>query len=212
MSGLEAIGAIASVSQLGQYSIKLILRLHDLARNIDRAAKRFQSYKVHVDQVRQVVVMIKNSTDIQDDILLPHVEALLSITTDIDHTIAHNFAVNEPKKWKKYLKGLQIAKAEEAILRGFDDLERNKSSLTLCILEKYWGLIFRIDATLGSGFPGLREQVDNIEKSLRACPVMTDDGQTIITLPASRTAKAPHTDRGSREDDARSSESGKVCA
>lgn len=172
MSGLEVVGAIASVTQLGQYSVRLIVCLRDLSQNIQRSAKRFQEHQKQIDELRQIAEFVRDSQGIQSVDLIPPVEALLQTTETLLTTLTKRF-VDDPsnlsKKWKNRAKGIQFPKAEAAVLKGFEDLERHKSTLTLALLGSLGGLIQRVDSRLERGIPELQDQVGNIERSLRAC-------------------------------------------
>lgn len=182
MSGLEVVGAIASITQLGQYSARLIVCLRDLSKNLDRSAERFREHRNQVEELRKIVESLNNTEGIQSEALFYPVESLLKTADSIGTTLRKHF-VSDPsnpfKKWKNRAKAIQLSKAEATVLKGFDDLERQKSTLILAILGNFGGLIQRIDARLESGIPELLEQFERIESNLRSCSSITQESRKL---------------------------------
>lgn len=186
MSGLEAIGAIASVSQLVQYTTTLVLKLHELYRNVENAGEQYRRYKDEIHQLLQIAGLVKSVDELlQSEIVASHIHALVKATESIEEALRQGYVGDITKRWKKCLKAWQWNKAEEAIAKGFADLERNKSCLTLCILGTYGSLISRIDRNLEDGIPQLQGQVGNIEYTLRSCTGLVEEGGKIRSNPSS---------------------------
>ncbi|KAF4544514.1 uncharacterized protein LTHEOB_6084 [Lasiodiplodia theobromae] len=172
MSGLEAIGAIASVSQLVQYTATLISKLHALYRNVEQSGKRCKLYREQIDELLKIAGLVDSLKEVlRSEVVTTHVQALLRTIENIDKELRQGCAGDISRRWKRCLEAVRWGKAEEAILRGFEDLERDKSCLALSILATYGTLISRIDRNVGDGLPQLQEQVEKIERTLSNCSI-----------------------------------------
>lgn len=180
MSGLEAIGAIASISQLAQYTAILIFNLQSLYRNVKHSGERCDLYREQIDQLLQVANLINSLAEVlKSEAITSHVLALVRITDTIEKALKHASVGEEAKKWRKCLKAWKWIKEEDTILQGFSDLERNKSCLVLCILAAYGGLISRIDRNIEDGIPQIKSQVGSIERTLSSCSTILKEGDRI---------------------------------
>lgn len=176
MSGFEAIGIIASVSQLVQYSTKLIRILHDICQNAAQSAKRYQRRQLQIQQVIQIAELIQATDGLQSALILSHLKSLTETTKTIKEAIEKALFFTGPeKKLKKCLKILDGSKADSAILRGFDELERDKSCLTLCLLGSFGSLIVSIQANVEQ-VPG---KLESMQKSLQDCPNVAEESKKI---------------------------------
>ncbi|OJD31477.1 uncharacterized protein BKCO1_4700050 [Diplodia corticola] len=177
MSGLEVVGAVASIVQLAQITGKLVICLRDLSDNVRRSSERFQNYKQRADELQQIVTLMKENDQLQSDALRAPIDALVRTVEAILRVLAKKFVTdpsNPSTKWRNRLKGARIPQAEALISAKFDDLERHKSTLALAILENLGGSIHRIDARLATGIPDIQSQVQRIESTLLACSTLGD--------------------------------------
>lgn len=180
MSGLEAIGAIASISQLAQYTATLILNLRALYHNIKQSGERCELYQKQIEQLIQVAdLIISLEKVLQSDAIATHVRALLRTTETIEEALRQGSAGGDSRILKKCLRAWKWSKAEENILKGFADLERDQNCLTLCILATYGRLISRIDKNIENGLPQIQDQVGKIERSLSNCSTIVKEGDRI---------------------------------
>ncbi|OJD31512.1 uncharacterized protein BKCO1_4700049 [Diplodia corticola] len=180
MSGLEVIGAIASASQLLQYTVTLVNNLQTLYRNVEHAGERCSLYREQIDQLLQITDLLKSLEEVLCfDTVAPHVRALVKTTESIDEALRQGGAGDISRRWRRLLKARQWGKAEDMILKAFADLEREKSCLTLSILANYGGLMGRIDRNIGDGLPQLQEQVGRIERTLSSCSAIVQEGERI---------------------------------
>lgn len=173
---MEVIGLVASVTQLVQYSAKLISILQYICQNAAQSAKRFQRHELQVQQVIQIAELIKATDALQSALILSHLNSLTETTKFIKEAIekALYFAGPE-KKWKKCLKFLDVPKANSEILQGFDDLERDKSCLTLCLLGSFGSLIVSIQSNVEQ----VPEQLESMQKSLQDCSKVAEESKKI---------------------------------
>lgn len=183
---MEVVGAIASISQLAQYTAELIICLRDISKNVRRSSDQFQNYQQRANEVQQIVSLIKGNQALQAQFLEEPIAALLATIQTILKDLKKKFVddpSNQSRKWKNWAKAARIVQAESEISERFDELERHKSTLALAILESLGGYVHRIDARL----PEMHEHILNIERTLEACASIPDDGRrktNLFTRPA----------------------------
>ncbi|KAF9634140.1 hypothetical protein BFW01_g5035 [Lasiodiplodia theobromae] len=176
MAGIETIGIVASVSQLVQYSAKLIRILQDICQNAAQSKKRYRRHEQQVQQVIQIAELIRTTDGLQSALILSHLESLTETTKSIEEAIEKALSIAGPeKKLKKCLKILNVSKADSAIHRGFDELERDKSCLTLCLLGSFGSLIVSGRSSVKQ-VPG---QLESMQKSLQDCPKVAEESKKI---------------------------------
>lgn len=178
---MEVVGAIASISQLAQYTAKLIICLRDISKNVHRSSDQFRNYQQRANELQQIVSVIKGNQALQAQLLDEPIAALLATIQGILKDLKKKFVddpSNQSKKWKNWGKAVRLVQAESAISEKFDELERHKSTLALAILENLGGYMHRIDARL----PEIHEQILNIERTLVACANLPEDDRRQATL------------------------------
>lgn len=179
MSGLEAIGIVASISQLVQYSAKLIAILQDISQNAAHSSKRYRRHKIQVQQVVQIAKLIRETEGLHSDLIVSHLLSLAETTKSIEEAFERtNFFAGSANKLQKCKKVLDIPKADSAIFRGFEDLERDKSCLTLCLLGNFGSLIVGIQSNVEK-IPRLQGQLENIQKNLQDCTEIAEESRRI---------------------------------
>lgn len=179
MSGLEAIGIVASISQLVQYSVKLIAILQDISQNAAHSGKRYRRHKLQVQQVIQIAEIIRATEGLQSDLIKSHLLSLAETTKSIEEAIDRTlFFAGPATKFQKCLRVLDVPKADSAVFRGFDDLERDKSCLTLCLLGSFGSLIVGIQSNV-EHIPHLQGQLGDIQKSLQDCTKIAAESRRI---------------------------------
>ncbi|KAL1648743.1 hypothetical protein SLS58_001921 [Diplodia intermedia] len=179
MSGLEVLGIIASISQLVQYSVRLIGILQDICQNAAHSAKRYRRHELQVKQVLQIAELIRATEKLQSELIISHLDSLAETTKSIEGAIEKTLYFAGPaSKFKKCLRSLEVSKADSAISRGFDDLERDKSCLTLCLLGNFGSLIVNIESSVEK-ITDSHGRLEMIHKSLQECPKIAEESKKI---------------------------------
>lgn len=163
MAGIEVIGAIASASQLIQYSTKLIRTLNDLYCNIDKSGNRYQQYKDQIEQLYHVASSLQNTKRPLPRIVITHIETLFCTARTIDKALKKTLGFGPSNKWKKCVVAVKVLAMEETITRGFHDLERDKTCLILCIVGVQVQLLDEINTKLDGG----NTRVESMERMLQ---------------------------------------------
>ena len=135
MSGVEAVGLIASISQLVVYGIKIATCLSEICQRVRDSSRRIAQ---HSGQVRQLVIIvqyIENYVDhrsLQTAHFRAQIDATLEQARSLSATLEQLRNDYSRGTIRKYWKTIQGGKEKE-ILANFDRLEKEKSSLLLCI-------------------------------------------------------------------------------
>lgn len=192
---MEVVGGIASISQLAQYTAKLIICLKDLSKNVHRSSELFRNYQQRANELQQIVNLIKDDDAFQAQPLNEPIQALLQTIQSLLKALKKKFVddpSNQSKKWKNWAKAARILEAESAIAEKFDELERQKSTLALAIMQNFGGYIHRIDTAL----PEISEQIRNVERILAARASIPDNGGMPANLFARPTVAHVQSDHG----------------
>ena len=132
MSGLAALGVVASASQLAAYGIKIATSVSQIYKDIQDAPRQIREQSKQIRELIELTTLIEQHKVFQSPIILPHLEATLLEARAL-YGILRGVAANYAEKsiWR-YWKLLNC-NHENQILAGFNKLEREKSALTLCI-------------------------------------------------------------------------------
>lgn len=138
MAGIEVIGVLAGVGQLIQLSGAVISGLHDLYKRAHGASERYSQQTNQIEQLIHTANLIADTEALNTPLVARHLQTLLDTVRSLHQTLAH--ALNDASR-KRYWKVIWSTHREEKISRGFLQLEENKSSLVLCILGTYGGIM-----------------------------------------------------------------------
>jgi hypothetical protein len=129
MAGVEILGALAAASQLTEQGLKIA----DLYAKIRDAPESIRKQSVQVEQLIEIAKLVKHNPPLQTALVesilrncVSEAEKLLEILGKIS-TAAGDGRV------KKLWKTLDGVTKEKRILALFANLEREKSSLAVCI-------------------------------------------------------------------------------
>ncbi|KAF2809103.1 uncharacterized protein BDZ99DRAFT_45505 [Mytilinidion resinicola] len=178
MAGIEVLGVIASVGQIIHYGGVIVIGLHDLYQQAQRAPERYAQLANQVEQLVQTARLIAETEALKTDLIARHLETLLDTVKNLHRTLSQALKDTSKKPGKRCWRAIWSAHREDKISKGFSQLEENKSSLALCILGTYGGFMMpAIQKTGGSASylegevhrsraksPRVRAQRHNLEK------------------------------------------------
>jgi len=125
---LTALGAIAATAQLAEQVIKVSGLIYELYTNIQQAAKIIGSRVLAVNRLIGISRLIMTNAALQT-------EAIALVLSTCLSTAAKLKSVLEKMKGNRLKQAVLVMAKEKEIIGMFDDLEKEKSSLMLCIQE-----------------------------------------------------------------------------
>jgi N-terminal domain on NACHT_NTPase and P-loop NTPases len=129
MSGFEVLSAVAAAAQLAEQGLKIV-NLYFQSRD---APESINKRSVHLEQLIEIARLVENNQPLQTALVESTLRQCLEKATKLREILSKLCAASgdgKAIKWKKTLAG--VAKEKE-ILALLADLEREKSSLMLCI-------------------------------------------------------------------------------
>ena len=148
MSGIEAVGLLASVSQLATYTINICTLISEIYHKIQNAPKIIQE---RIQQLEELIVttrQIKNRALLHTENISAHIQSTLHhakvLYTTLDKVKQDYLCSNLLRRYWKILKGDR----EKEILASFKRLEQEKSALLLNISVVHTDLLGNIQGNL----------------------------------------------------------------
>jgi hypothetical protein len=133
MSGLEVVGALASTAQIAVYVIKVAACLSEVYERLKNAPDRIRHHAHHIKCLLDIVQHIQVANSPDSPILSSQLQSTLSQACDLRDLINKALGqYTQPSLRRRYWKVLKGNK-EKQILAALENLEREKSGLTLCL-------------------------------------------------------------------------------
>lgn len=135
MSGLEAIGAVASVAQLVNYIIGTNSSIFELRRKLQEAPTRLKRQTATLEEVIKIAQLLKENEFVQNDMIattLNHIITKVDQTQDMLPQIDINLSSMSKRLTKKW-KTFKHMRNEDRLLEILAELRDHKISLVLCI-------------------------------------------------------------------------------
>ncbi|KAL8825124.1 MAG: hypothetical protein Q9191_004603 [Dirinaria sp. TL-2023a] len=161
MSGAEALGIIASTTQLAAYSIKIVLHLRELCKEVRGIPGRTNEQIIQVRELIETTTLIEQHQSLRS----PAIEAQLQTTLDEARSLYSNlrdlagrYNTNPLFRYWDITKGASA----KAIHYQLEKLDRHKSTLKLCISLVHTDLLANIEGGIrsvsNSSMPRLADQ------------------------------------------------------
>lgn len=129
MSGLEIFGAVAAAAQLIEKGIKFV----NWCSNVRDAPESISKHIVQVEHLIEVAKLVEQNQPLQTVTIESALRQCLTKATTLLETLSKNCVNTGDGKFIKWKKAIAGAAKEKEILALLADLEREKSSLSLCI-------------------------------------------------------------------------------
>ncbi|KAI4181724.1 MAG: hypothetical protein L6R41_006444 [Letrouitia leprolyta] len=143
MSGIETLGVLASATQLAAYSIKIVLHLDEIYSALQNTSSRTKGQLKQVKELIQTTTLIERHESLWSPAVHRQLQATLSEARtlhDLLQELANKYTRSPVWKYWSILNGV----AEKEILISLDRLEREKSTLRLCIGAVHTDLLLNI--------------------------------------------------------------------
>jgi hypothetical protein len=135
MTGLEVIGALASISQIGHYTISIVASLVRFYGSLEAAPARLRSGCDQLDQLAQTVVLIQQNSALQTRSVVAHVESLAAHISLLEKGLKDMLAQTKRSRLKRAAKACLGSQEEARLAEAFAQIEVGKSALGLSMLE-----------------------------------------------------------------------------
>ncbi len=145
---LTVLGALAATAQLAEQMIKVSGLIHELYTNIQQAAKIIGSRMLAVNRLISISRLIMTNAALQTD-------AIASVLATCLETAQKIKSLLEKIKGNRLKQAVLVMAKEKEVIGLFEELEKAKSSLMLCMQE----VDSRILDTLQSDIKAMKDEM-----------------------------------------------------
>jgi hypothetical protein len=135
MDPLSVLGAAAASSQLLQQGAKITKFLWDLHSKMKNSPETIHKEIVQIEQLIDLSRLFLQSPSLQKDSVASILGTCLLRAQEFDQELQKVSVHDSDGKFKKLKKTFEAVMKEKEIVQLFDQLEREKSSLMLCIQQ-----------------------------------------------------------------------------
>jgi hypothetical protein len=129
MAGLEVLGAVAAAAHLIEQGLKII----DLCSRLRNGPEPVKEQSVHVKRLIEIAKQVEENQTLQTPVVASTLRECHAKAMKLLKILSKTCAVSGDGKVVKWKKTFAAIAKEKEILALLAELEREKSSLTLCI-------------------------------------------------------------------------------
>lgn len=129
------IGAAAAASQLLQQGVQMAKFICELYSKVQDAPESIRKQVMQIEQVTDLARLIVQNTSLHTASVASILSTCMRTAAQVQGILKKVSATTKDGQLKKVQKALTAVMKEKEILSLFNNLEREKSSLTLCIHE-----------------------------------------------------------------------------
>jgi hypothetical protein len=133
MAGVEVLGALAAASQLTEQGLKIAIFISDLYSKVRDAPESIRKRSVQVEQLINIAKLIEHNPSLQIDSVGSILRNCTGEAEKLKEILENISTAAGDGKARRLWKALDGVAKEKRILALFANLEREKSSLALCI-------------------------------------------------------------------------------
>jgi hypothetical protein len=133
MAGVEVLGALAAASQLAEQSLNIAIFISNLYSKVRDAPESIRKQSVQLEQLIDIAKLIEHNPPLQTDLVGSILRNCVSEAEKLQEILANISTATGDGKIRELWKALDGVAKEKRILALFANLEREKSSLALCI-------------------------------------------------------------------------------
>ena len=133
MAGVEVLGALAAASQLAEQSLKIAIFVSDLYSKVRDALESIRKHSAQLEQLTDIAKLIEHHPPLQTDLVGSILRSCVGEAEKLQEILANISTAAGDGKVRKFWRALGQVAEEKRILALFANLEREKSSLVLCI-------------------------------------------------------------------------------
>ncbi|KAF8857228.1 hypothetical protein BDZ45DRAFT_437272 [Acephala macrosclerotiorum] len=158
MTGLEVIGALASIAQVSQYAVSIVASLIRLYGTLEAAPGKLRLGCKQLDQLSETVTLIQCNSALQTQNVLAQADALAEQIVLLDKMLKEMLAQTKKSLFKKVARAYLGNQSEAKVAEAFAQIEMKKSALGLSVLEVNMymtsTILNKVDALQATGSPG----------------------------------------------------------
>jgi hypothetical protein len=129
---LSILGAIAAASQLAQQAFEIIKFFSDLYAKAQDAGELIRTRMLHIEQLIDISKLIAKTPTLQTTAIQSVLITCLRTTITL-RNILQELSSDKEGLLRRIMKAVKAVKKEDKIMILLDNIERDKSSLALCI-------------------------------------------------------------------------------
>jgi hypothetical protein len=135
MDPLTVLGAASSTAQLLQQGTQIVKFLYDLRLKMKEAPEKIQRQSCQVQQLSLFLELFLHNTSLQKDSVALVLDTCLQRSQELQSYLDDMSPDKAKGKLRKFRKAFKSVVKERDTAVLFDSLEREKTSLMLCIQE-----------------------------------------------------------------------------
>jgi hypothetical protein len=132
---LTILGAAAAASQLLQQGFQITKFICELYTKVQDAPESIRNQTMHIEQLIGLARVIMQNPSLQTASVASILSTCMQSADEVQGALKKVSATTKDGQLKKVQKALAAVMKEKEILALFHNLEREKTSLTLCIQE-----------------------------------------------------------------------------
>ena len=129
---LSILGAIAAASQLAQQASEIVKFFSDLYAKIQDAGELIRTRMLHIEQLIDISRLIAKTPTLQTTTIQSILITCLRTTIAL-RELLQELSSDEEGRLRRIMKAVRAVRKEDKIMILLDNIERDKSSLALCI-------------------------------------------------------------------------------
>ena len=129
---LSILGAIAAASQLAQQAFEIIKFFSDLYAKIQDAGESIRTRMLHIEQLIDISKLIAKTPTLQTTAIQSVLVICLRTTITL-RDILQELSSDKEGLLRRIMKAVKAVRKEDKIMILLNNIERDKSSLALCI-------------------------------------------------------------------------------
>jgi len=133
MAGIEVLGALAAASQLTEQGFKISVFISDLYSKVRDAPESIRKQSVQIEQLIDIARLIKHNPPLQTVSVESILRSCVVVTEELQKILGKISTAAGDGRVRKLWNALDGVIKEKRILALLANLEREKSSLALCI-------------------------------------------------------------------------------
>jgi hypothetical protein len=133
MSGLEALGALASAAQVAAYMVKVAAFLSDVFEKLKHAPERIRQHAHQIERLIDITLHIKENSSLHTQLIFAQLDSTIAQAYSLQALLGKLLSQYTQSSFRRrFWKALEGRK-EKQLLVALQNLEREKTGLSLCL-------------------------------------------------------------------------------